>query len=155
MPLSLHNHRVVFAAIPVPCVSGSEAALVSVFTVSTQYLLVPVFRLPVSCCSHFKLSLFSYHNENTIDASKRCFKFTEKPGSLRRSFSRSVPFKRGGVLQVCSDVPVVHGTGASYQLQVPGSGHRYIAALVFHLCFIPIYRINFASPSCNRISSNA
>ena len=72
-----------------------------------------------------------------------------KPGSLRRSFSLSVSFGRGGVLQVCFDVPVVHGTGASYYLQVPGSGHRHLAVLEFHLCFIPIHRINSTSASCN------
>ena len=39
--------------------------------------------------------------------------------------------------------PVVYGTAASRHLQIPGSGHRHIDVVVFHLYFIPVKRINF------------
>ena len=75
MPLSLHYYRVDVAALPVPCISDSDAARVPLFTFSTQYLLVPVFQLSVSCYSHFELSVSSYHNEILIDASQRGLQF--------------------------------------------------------------------------------
>ena len=130
MPLSLLYHRVDVAANSVPCISGSYAVGVPVFTCSTQYLLATVFRFPVLCCSHFEQSFLLQHNENLFEYIETLPLFHSKSGRFTLSFGLSVPFGRGGVVQVCSDVPLVYGTVASYHLQVPGSGHRYIAALV-------------------------
>ena len=48
-----------------------------------------------------------------------------------------------------SGVPVVYGIAASRHLQIPGSCHRCLAALVFIYIFIPVKQINSTSASYN------
>ena len=150
----MYLHRADVAAFPAHCISGSDAAQYLESTFSTQNLLVPVFRLPVLCCSHFEQSLSSIHNDKLPAVELVTWARSIRCCYTRISTGLPVPSSPLGEEECCRCIPLpgcirYRCLASPADSPLRSSSDRRSGV---HLYFIPVQQINSLSASRNILS---